>query len=398
MTLNQRAQSSSLCTPTNKSRTYTTHKSFYFYFNTTNSHFSLNHLTNTHIFYNYENTQKLTINSKEIKMSIYYYNLNFLKIIFLVVVILYHFIRKMGFWCQGGYAVELFFIISGFLCAVTFNKNLSIPDFLKKKTCSFIPFLIFAILTLLPFRTYNITNILNNILLIPFFHYNLFVIVSWYINIWFWISLCLFYMQKTLKKEQIIWIISLSVFISVCLMLSYNKWTTVERIGFLNVGFLRGIAGMGIGYLLSIIPYKNSITHLTKQLSMKYISYTILEFLILGYTVGCMFIKNWYISPYYILLSSTGLVYLFLQKKGGLSQITNHPIFFNLGKFLLPIYLLQEAPLQLFNILLKKHKNFIMMFPYPSIIITSLFVILWGIISYYLIKTIIYLFNKQKQI
>ena len=331
-------------------------------------------------------------------MYTYYYNLNFLKIIFLIIIILYHFIRKMGFWCEGGYAVELFFIISGFLCAVTFNKNISVLEFIKKRICSFMPFLIFAILTLLPFRTYNLENIINNILLIPFFHYNLFIIVAWYINIWFWISLCLFYMQKTLKKEQIIWIVSLSVFIAVCSMLSYNKWTTVDKIGFLNVGFLRGIAGMGIGFLLSVIPTKNTTVDITKQLSVKYIGYTILEFLILGYTVGCMFINNWYISPYYILLSSAGLVCLFLQKKGGLSQITNHPVFFKLGKFLLPIYLLQETPLQLFYILLKKYRNLIMLFPYPSIIITIIFVILWGIISYYIIKTILRLFHIQRQI
>lgn len=189
-----------------------------------------------------------------------YYNLDFLKIIFTVIVLLYHFIRAMGFWSEGGYAFELFFIISGFLGAKTFDKSLPFKDFIKKKISSFMPYLILAIIAMIPLKPFSIKAILNNLFLTPVFNRDLFILAAWYINIWFWLSLCLFYLQKTLKKEHVIGIVSLSVFISVCLMITYNTWLTWERIGFLNGCFYRGVAGMGAGYLLSLMAQKNEKT------------------------------------------------------------------------------------------------------------------------------------------
>ena len=107
-----------------------------------------------------------------------YYNLDFLKIIFTIVVILYHFIRKMGFWCEGGYALSIFFMISGFLCAITFNKKLPIIDFIKKRYFFFLPFLVLAILTLLPLKSSSAQQILNNIFLTPVWNHDLYVSVA----------------------------------------------------------------------------------------------------------------------------------------------------------------------------------------------------------------------------
>ena len=136
-------------------------------------------------------------------------------------------------------------------------------------------------------------------------------------NVWFWLSLCLFYLQKAIKKEYLIGIISLSVFISVCLMTVYNKWLVWPKIGFLNGGWFIGIAGMGTGYLLSLIPQQNQ-----KRNHYKHLLYTIFEVFFLCYTIGCMFIKSWYISPYFIFISSSILFFLFFARKGG--SIPNH--------------------------------------------------------------------------
>ena len=253
-----------------------------------------------------------------------YYNLDFLKIIFTLIIILYHFIRKIGFWCEGGYALDLFFMISGFLCVLTFNKNLSTIDFIKKRYFFFLPFLILAVLTLLPFKPFFLSQILNNILLMPIWNYDLFVSFAWYINVWFWLSLCLFYLQKTIKKEHITLIVFLSVFLSVCLMSTYNQWLVWPKIGLLNGGWFLGIAGVGTGYLLSLIPRRHN-----NKSYYRYLLYTFFEFFFLCYTVGCMFIKSWYISPYFVFVSSCILFFLFLQKRGALSQITDVPFLWN---------------------------------------------------------------------
>ena len=142
----------------------------------------------------------------------YYYNLDFLKIVFMILVILYHFIRGMGFWYKG--SIDLFFIVSGFLCAVTFKKDLSVIDFIKRKCFLFMPFLIISILTLIPLKEFSIHNILNNIFLNFVWKYDFFVPVAWYLNVWFWLSLCLFYLQKTYSRGRCNLVVSFSVFIA----------------------------------------------------------------------------------------------------------------------------------------------------------------------------------------
>lgn len=57
-----------------------------------------------------------------------------------------------------------------------------------------------------------------------------------------------------------------------------------------------------------------------------------------------------------------------------------------LRKFVLPVYLLQQAPLELFYILLDKNKLLFMSYPYLTIILTTIFVIGWGICGYYVIN------------
>lgn len=333
----------------------------------------------------------------------YYYNFNFLKIIFTIIVILYHFIRQLGFWCEGGYAVELFFLISGFLCAATFNKKLNIIDFAKKKIISFMPFLIIAILTLIPFKNYSAKTILNNIFLTPIWHHDLFVSIAWYINVWFWLSLCLFSLMKTLKKEQINLIVGISCFISLCCMLTYNRWLTWEKINFLNAGYFRGILSMGVGYLLfNMLPPSNfNITCCkTKNLLINKLFYTGYECFFLGYTVCCMFFKDLYISPLFVFIPSTILFYLFIQKKGYLSQATNHPFFLKLGKFILPIYVLQETPLALFSHTLTNYKDTLITYSYITIPTVVFIVIAWGIANYYLVKTIskFFLYLQKKHL
>ncbi|MBR5130423.1 MAG: acyltransferase family protein [Alphaproteobacteria bacterium] len=321
-----------------------------------------------------------------------YYNLDFLKIIFTIIILLYHFIRKMGFWCEGAYAIDLFFIISGFLCIVTFNKTLTVIDFIKKRYYSFVPFLIWGILTLLFFKEFSIEKILNNIILTPVWNYDLFVSVAWYLNVLFWLSLCLFYLNKIMKKEYITWIVSLSVFISMSLMIAHDQWLVWPKIGFLNGGWFLGIMGMGVGYLFSLIPQQHN-----NQSSYRYLLYTVLEAFFLCYTVGCMFIKSWYISPYFIFISSCILFFLFLQKKGGISQLTDIPFFMKLRKFILPTYLLQQVPIELFYILLNKNRSLFMSYPYLTIIVTTIAIIGWGVCSYYIIKFAKFLFFKMQR-
>lgn len=330
--------------------------------------------------------------------TLYYHNFNFLKIIFTLIVVLYHFVRFMGFWNQGGYAVELFFIISGFLCATTFDKNISALEFSKKRIFSFMPLLILAVLTLMPNYIISIKQILNNILLNPFFGKNLFALHAWYITVWFWISLGLFCLAKTFQKKHLLLIISLLTCYSIITMISHDKWIGWQKINGIDTGYLRGMAGMGIGYLLSYTVPQLTINKHTKKTNLyllKKIFFTCLECFFLFYTIFSMFIQKLFISPYVILVSSAILIYLFTQQKGWLSTFTNQPSFSKIKNFILPIYLLQMSPISIFYTIYFDNKNLLDQYPLLTICITLILVCIYGISGYYFLK---YLSNLWKRV
>jgi len=62
-----------------------------------------------------------------------------------------------------------------------------------------------------------------------------------------------------------------------------------------------------------------------------------------------------------------------------------------LRKFILPVYLLQQAPLELFYILFDENKSLFMSYPYLTIILTTIFVVGWGICGYYIIRLLNFL-------
>ena len=142
---------------------------------------------------------------------------------------------------------------------------------------------------------------------------------------------------------------------------------------------------MGSGYLLATIPLSEHIhTNFLKKMI-----YTILEIFFFFYTVGCMFVENWYISPYIVFICSNILVFLFIQKNGLLSRYADITYFKKIGRYILPVYLLQVAPLDIFKLLFDNYKTQFMEYRYLTIFITVLIVIVWGICVYHMTKKIL---------
>ncbi len=62
------------------------------------------------------------------------YNVDFLRILLVSAIVVHHFYHNLAdLWNNGGYAVEFFFIISGFMFNHSFNPSISIEKFLIKK-------------------------------------------------------------------------------------------------------------------------------------------------------------------------------------------------------------------------------------------------------------------------
>lgn len=334
-------------------------------------------------------------------------NLDFLRIVFTFVIIGYHFIRQLGFWNEsGGYAVEFFFVLSGFLLVYTFNPNISVLTFFKKKIIRFMPAIIVSgIAVSLWFGQFN-SKLLNNIFLVPIAE-QLPVLVAWYINVLVWVSLLYFTLFKYLSRPIACLIIGILTFLAINAMLASSLWLTNAHFGergtfgyLINGGLLRGLAGMGFGCLLAQALLNHPQTNTSNPKTT--FCYTLAEICILGWLIGAMYIRQIYVGPFALLIGFTVLIYLFVKKQGILSRILDKPYYSKIARYTLCIYLMQEVIVrQIFPYLLHQSAyNHLLRVHYILTSDVILFITtLVGIIVYYLIeKPITHYFNKQRQI
>ncbi len=335
-------------------------------------------------------------------------NLDFLRIVFTFVIIAYHFIRQLGFWNDsGGYAVEFFFVLSGFLLVYTFNPHVSVLTFFKKKVIRFVPVITVSGIAVCFWLGQFKPTLLNNIFLVPIAE-QLPVLVAWYINVLVWVSLLYFTLFKYVSRPIACLIIGILTFLAINAMLASSLWLTFAHLGprgtfgyLLNGGLLRGIAGMGFGCLLaqSLISHPQTNTVSSTKATFYY---TLAELCILGWLIGAMYIRQIYVGPFALLIGFTILIYLFVKKQGIISRILDKPYYSKIARYTLCIYLMQEVIVrQIFPYLLRQS-------PYGSFlrthfILTSeaifLTTILTGIIVYYLVeKPITRYFNQRIQI
>ena len=167
--------------------------------------------------------------------------------------------------CIQNLAVDGFFILSGFLIAMSYFKNVSkstnidilVINSIKNKIKRLYPEYLFAtVLTLILmcvfFKKPHTVDILFNLVFMGQIN-NIGGIVSgaWYISVLFWLSILfigLLYYKRNSAVFCLIPIISLMAF-SYCFAifggLSLNAFPLVG--GFISAGFLKGIMGIGCG-------------------------------------------------------------------------------------------------------------------------------------------------------
>ena len=171
------------------------------------------------------------------------YNLDFLKFILVFPVLIYHlfgdFFSKIVVnnplisqiklnVHNGHFAVEIFFIISGYFLYKSFlkNKDFSLKEFVKKRFLSLFPLVFISFLLILIFDfKYN-----NQAIHINFYNFiaqscllqsmglkvggDLLNPYAWYVSVLFWSSVFMFMLFKVFKKEQLDLILFLVIFFS----------------------------------------------------------------------------------------------------------------------------------------------------------------------------------------
>lgn len=281
-------------------------------------------------------------NEKGLKKSPKLANIEFLRIIFTLAVVYFHFCGKYvhGF-SAAGQAVEFFFILSGFLLAYTFRANRSLIDIAKRNWIRFVPLTVVGgLLAQGGWESF----------------YGLFMIQctglafdlvpngpAWYLGVLFWVSLFYAALYRAFDKDIRNLIIGIITFVSFLLIVRtggdwYGRYIMVAD--YIPKSLLRGLGGMGLGILLAQ-ACKRSTSPICFSLNNNTILYTILETACLLYVIASFF-TNKFFSQYWIFIpiSNGILLALFVLKRGIVSTILDLKIFSIPAKYCLSIYLM----------------------------------------------------------
>lgn len=155
----------------------------------------------------------------------------------------------------SGYIVECFFIISGYFLfkKIKSNPNLPVVDFIVDKIVRLGPVLWFSILINVIFFSQNIYDALFQGCFLQCVGLSLnYRGINWYISPFFWASIFLFCFPKLMKEKHAVFLIGVLTYFSYVININYcNGGLGRETVyGFLNLGLLRAIGGIGLGYII----------------------------------------------------------------------------------------------------------------------------------------------------
>lgn len=347
----------------------------------------------------------------------YFYNVDFLRFIFSVIIVFIHIGLLYNMHIIGlnkcRILVDYFFIMSGFFLFLNINKNEQTLNFALKKIIRLAPTTWFLhLITMISslFITdlkYNFNNeilrflFLQNIGLASTNGAPLFGIL-WYIFVLFWVLIFYFYINKIFEQKYMNLLVWLIIIISYGIYYNNNHFGIGGNSNiclFINIGVLRGLAGIGIGYFIATLYKNNPLQNFSQA---KCIIISSLEiYLIIFLSKYLLFSHNIPGNSAIILIVYFSILfYLFLIKQGVISKITNIPFSGFLGQFSYSIYVIQIYILTLYKYLLcNKYPEFVqshLIFCNSTITITAIFA---GILTYYLVEkpSAKYLKNKLIQ-
>lgn len=342
-------------------------------------------------------------------------NVDFIRFIFSIIIVFIHipllYNMNIAGIHKGRILVDYFFIMSGFFLFLNINKNEDTLSFAIKKIIRLAPVTWFlSIITMIcslfiPALKYNFNNTILGFLFFqdiglsskfsnpPFFG------ILWYIFVLFWVMIFYFYLNKLLEKKYMNLIVWLIIIISYSIYYNNNNFGIGGNSNiclFINIGVLRGLAGMGIGYFLSMLYKTNFLKSLSKkgQVITSFIEIYILLFLTEYLLFSPKIPGN---SAFILIVYFCIFFYLLIIKQGIISKLTDNKISSYLGQFSYSIYVMQILVLSLYKYLLViPHPEFIqnhILFCNSIITVTC---IIFGVIAFYLVEKPAAKYLKEK--
>lgn len=287
-------------------------------------------------------------------MKKYFYNLDLLKFVFIISIILFHVVylkqyNAFGFdWFRqyfkfGNVAVSLFFVISGFFLAYRYKENQSVFGWVKGRFFQFVPMLLvvtllFYGLHLMGYIDFNVPANIENVLLIHDWvgktRWGQAVHPAWFLSVLVLVSAYLLGLRKAVKNENMfLLLLCLSMFVGwrVILFASSSEYSSPLVDG-------RAIFCIGFGWLLAkAYADKNKDEVLTDK---QKVIWTGAEFISLFLILQRMFVgKSTTLSEMLYILLFGVLLWSFVNGYGWIGNWLNNKKFANLGKIVFPIFI-----------------------------------------------------------
>ncbi len=344
-------------------------------------------------------------------------NLEFLRIIGCIAIVLLHLFNQATFYtlfpdieiynkfrqmtANGQIAVDLFFILSGFFFIYNYTSGKTAAEFIKKKIIRLYPVLIFIIILyfaasltgVLKFKYYdNLLTIfcLNGIGLTLKYDN---VCVFWYCSAMLWVMLfykCLIDSYNYKTVNLIIAVISIFAYIFVIHVHNgsiYGHFDTYYA--FFNIGIMRAVAGMGVGYFIggwyknNLISIKNLKFNLFQKILISFTEFICIYFII----NNLIFHKLKFQNKIIFIAVFTITIILFLIKQGIFSKLLDNKLCIVFSKYTYSVYMVHLFIYQVLKgSIWKYYPEFVYVYPIVNIIIPLFLTIILGAVTYHFIE------------
>ena len=345
-------------------------------------------------------------------------NIEFLRVVGCLTIVLLHFFGRSAF---GGFAkynpffkdlpfgcsyaakaVDLFFILSGFFLVLTTDFSGNLWEFIKKKLIRFYPVTIFTLLGFFVMTRFcrlkflycenflTLCNITGTPLSLSYGNLSGY----WYISNMFWIFLFIFFCRKNFSKKSIDLCIALLSFFSYAFIIQKQNGIingNLNAYGIVNVGLMRGLGGIGIGYLIGEW-YKSSAEKLHSLNLPVYVK--LLLTIVEGYSIffiisRMMFSKPEFRNEIVFIAVFVIIILCFLLKQGYISRLLDCDIWVKLSMYTFSIYLthfLVLAALFFFLWVPKNCRAFALAHPLSAVIISIAAALAFGVLTYHCVE------------
>lgn len=297
-------------------------------------------------------------------------NIEFLRIIFTLVILDRHFFDRLEIWTVGHQAVIMFFILSGFFLAKTFSPQKTVLQYIKNSIIRFCPLiLVGACLRCLFVSPIKVEGILSEVFLFSatgIYDGRPYNAVSWYISVLFWVSLLYIYLLKTRKRETVNLVFAIIAFLGI-IGLNKRGYTINQFLGdkgdigyIFEMTLVYGLVLVAVGYFTWLL-YEQLRNKIKPTLCRK-IFFTFMEAAVLVYSVAMMHIEAISINNFAFLCMVFGsLITLFSLKIGYVSRLLERGIWIKLAKYCLAVYLTQAVVMWgIFTWCFKEYKGILM--------------------------------------